>query len=188
MSNIQPQCSTKKLNLAERLQIIELLKFSKFSQSQIAKQFGCSKSQITTILENREHYFQLQQQQQTLGVSTTTSTTSSTSTAKDAGLNLQIPQTKRILSLAEQCQIVELRKTSDITHKALAKQFGCGISKIRTTLNNSEYYLKLQLRRNETLATLNEIPSTSTQQQTLGASTTTSTFRRIVHSVSLLLH
>ena len=50
------------------------------------------------------------------------------------------------------------------------------------------YYLKLQLRRNETLATLNEIPSTSTQQQTLGASTTTSTFRRIVHSVSLLLH
>jgi hypothetical protein len=126
-------------------------------------------------LENREHYFQLQQQQQTLGASTTTSTTSSTSTAKDAGLNLQIPQTKRILSLAEQCQIVELRKTSDITHKALAKQFGCGISKIRTTLNNSEYYLKLQLRRNETVATLNEIPSTSTQQQTLGASTTTST-------------
>jgi predicted DNA-binding protein YlxM (UPF0122 family) len=46
---------------------------------------------------------------------------------------------------------------------------------IRTTLNNSEYYLKLQLRRNETVATLNEIPSTSTQQQSQGATTTTST-------------
>jgi transposase-like protein len=144
MSNKQPQRSTKSLSLAKKLQIIELHKFSNKSQNNIAKTVKCSKSQIHTTLENREHYLKLQlrrnetvaplneipstsTQQQSLGATTTTSTTSLTSTAKDAGLYLKMPHSKKILSLAEQCQIIELRKTSDITHKALATQFGCSI-------------------------------------------------------------
>ena len=45
-----------KLSLAERHQIIELHKFSRFSQRNIAKKFGCSKAQIQTTLDNREYY------------------------------------------------------------------------------------------------------------------------------------
>ena len=154
-----------KLSLAERHQIIELPKFSRFSQRNIAKKFGCSKAQIQTTLDNREYYLKQQlrtnetvatlnaipstsTQQQSQGASTTTTTTSSMSTAEGAGLSEHRRSNKK-LSLAEQMQVIEIRKTSGISQQKLALQFGCSKTQIQTTLDKmAEIQMKFNVAEN----------------------------------------
>ena len=56
------------------------------------------------------------------------------STAEGAGLSEHRRSNKK-LSLAEQMQVIEIRKTSGISQQKLALQFGCSKTQIQTTLD-----------------------------------------------------
>ena len=51
---------------------------------------------------------------------------------------------KKALSFAEKIQVIELRKTFNTSMEKLTNQFQCGISQIKTTLEERERYFKKQ--------------------------------------------
>jgi hypothetical protein len=141
-SNFQLRRASISLSLEDKIQII-LSRNSNNTVQNLADKYKCTKSQIQSILSQREHYLKQHsrlEQNATTGQSTTTGKFGKTTTA--ISNKQRTMKTYKTLTLAEKIQVIESRKTLNTSMRKLANQFDCGRNQISLILLHQDEYLK----------------------------------------------